>query len=38
MFFIKYKFAEKMFFYGKKSFILNILFTEKKLFYREKFK
>ena len=33
MFFTKYTlFAEKMFLYGKKSFILNILFTEKNFF------
>ena len=29
---------KKMFLYGKKSFILKIFFTEKKLFRREKYK
>ena len=39
MFFTKYTlFAEKMFLYGKKSFILKIFFTEKNFFYREKYK
>ena len=37
MCFIKYTlFAEKMFLYGKKSFLLKIFFTEK-IFYREKY-
>ena len=37
MCFIKYTlFAEKMFLYGKKSFVLKIFFTEK-IFYREKY-
>ena len=39
MFFTKYiLFAEKMFLYGKKCFILKIFFTEKNFFYREKYK
>ena len=39
MFFIKYTlFAEKMFLYEKKSFILKTFFTEKNIFYREKYK
>ena len=39
MFFIKYTlFAEKMFLYEKKSFILKTFFTEKNTFYREKYK
>ena len=38
MFFTKYTlFAEKMFLYGKKSFILKNFFTEKNFFYREKY-
>ena len=35
MFFTKYTFAEKMFLYGKKSFILKI-FLLKKTFFTEK--
>ena len=39
MFFTKYTLlAEKMFLYGKKSFILKKFFTEKNFFYREKYK
>ena len=39
MFFTKYTLlAEKMFLYEKKSFILNFLFTENKIFYRQKYK
>ena len=39
MFFTKYTlFAEKMFLYGKKTFISKIFFTEKNFFYREKYK
>ena len=38
MFFTKYTLiAEKMFLYGKKSYIENI-FSEKNFFYREKYK
>ena len=39
MFFTKYTlFAEKMFLYEKKSFILKVFFTEKTFFYWEKYK
>ena len=38
MFFTKYTFAEKMFLYGKKKFYNEIFFTEKNVFYREKYK
>ena len=39
MFFRKYTlFAEKMFWYGKESFILKFYFAEKNFFYREKCK
>ena len=31
-------FAEKMFLYRKKSFILKNVFTEENFFYREKYK